>query len=115
MVQPDCSIPKGSDLFRKHTRVYLNPSHEPPEYCDKIHKHDFIEIAYVTFGTGLHIVADHQYTVTPGDLFIINYDVPHGFFRLSGAASPAWPSMNSASFLPRCIANTKQCNRVIPT
>jgi AraC family L-rhamnose operon transcriptional activator RhaR len=82
MDQPDYPLLKGSKLFREKEQVYVNLSHELPEYCELIHKHDFIEIAYVTSGRGLHIVGGHRYEVTPGDLFIINYDVPHGFFRL---------------------------------
>ncbi len=72
---------RGTDLFRPDEQVFINQSHELPAYCDTIHKHDFIEIAYVTAGEGLHIVGDHRYEVAKGDLFIINYDVPHGFFR----------------------------------
>ena len=45
-----------------------------------MHKHDFIEIVYVISGSGKHVVGDHQYETKKGDLFIINYDVPHGFF-----------------------------------
>lgn len=44
-----------------------------------VHSHNFIEIAYVSSGKGIHIIGDKQYTVTKGDLFIINYDVTHEF------------------------------------
>ncbi len=71
---------KGDSLFRKNELVYINKSSELQEYMNLMHKHDFIEIAYVISGTGKHVVGENQYDISKGDLFIINYDVPHGFF-----------------------------------
>jgi AraC-like DNA-binding protein len=75
---------KGTSLFRKNESVYINKSNELQEYCNKMHKHDFIEIAYVFSGKGLHSVGDYQYEVSKGDMFVINYNVPHGFFPTPG-------------------------------
>lgn len=61
----------------KDQMIYVNRAVEP-EFCH-VHSHNFIEIAYVSAGKGIHIIGDKEYTVTKGDLFIINYDVPHEF------------------------------------
>ena len=71
---------KGDTLFRKTELVYVNKSSELPQYMSMMHKHDFIEIVYVISGKGKHIVGDNEYEVSKGDMFIINFDVPHGFF-----------------------------------
>ncbi|HHW47290.1 MAG TPA: AraC family transcriptional regulator [Clostridiaceae bacterium] len=76
----DYPVLKGDNLFRKDELVYVNRSDELKEYHGIMHKHDFIEIAYVIDGSGVHIVGENEYETSKGDLFIINYDVPHGFF-----------------------------------
>jgi len=70
----------GKSLFRENELVYVNRSDELKEFNGIMHKHDFIEIAYVISGKGLHIVGDQKYNTRKGDLFIVNYDIPHGFF-----------------------------------
>ena len=47
----------------------------------KFHYHDFVEITYVASGSGFHVVNDKEYMVEKGDLFIINYDMWHGFYK----------------------------------
>lgn len=47
----------------------------------KFHYHDFVEITYIARGSGHHVVNDKEYKVTKGDLFIINYDMWHGFYK----------------------------------
>ncbi len=77
----------GDQVFREGVQVYVNRSDEAfQDFMGRLHRHDFIEIAYVISGTGIHQVGDAQYATEAGDLFIINYDVPHGFFN---AAPPA--------------------------
>ena len=43
------------------------------------HTHDFVEIAYVASGTGLHTVNGMSHKTFAGDVFLINYDIPHEF------------------------------------
>ncbi|HBQ64317.1 MAG TPA: AraC family transcriptional regulator [Clostridiales bacterium] len=45
------------------------------------HTHDYVEICYVAEGSGFHIIDSHCCRVQRGDLFIINYDVSHSFYR----------------------------------
>ncbi len=45
----------------------------------KYHSHNFVEIAYVAEGTGIHVVNGIKYETSKGDIFLINYDIPHEF------------------------------------
>ena len=92
---------KGNTLFRKGELVYVNKSDELRQYCDIMHKHDFIEIAYVIEGSGIHIVGGKEYKTSIGDLFIINYDIPHGFFPES-KNKPA-PIVYNCVFMPEFL------------
>lgn len=88
----------GSELFRAGEQAYINRSDESwQDYMNLLHRHDFIEIAYVISGAGLHQVGDKQYATRKGDLFIINHDVAHGFFP--DADHPA-PIVYNCVFLP---------------
>lgn len=46
----------------------------------RLHRHEFIEIAYVCKGKGRHVVDGHEQPVSQGDLFIVQFDTPHSFF-----------------------------------
>lgn len=48
------------------------------------HKHDFIEIFYVTSGKGIHIINDNEEEIRTGTLFFILPGIYHGFNRIIG-------------------------------
>ena len=83
MLNKNTPILVGEKLFRKDELVYINKSIELLEYCNVLHRHDFIEIVYVISGQGIHIVGDSEYEISKGDLFVINYDTPHCFLPLN--------------------------------
>lgn len=97
----DYPILKGDTLFRKNELVYVNRSDELKEYCNIVHKHDFIEIAYVIEGSGIHLFGDSEYEISKGDLFIINYDIPHCFFPKKGSKSE--PIVYNVVFMPEFL------------
>ncbi len=71
----------GSQLFRKGMQIYINRSDEAfQDYMNVLHRHDFIEVVYVVEGKGVHQVGESLFATSPGDLFIINHNVPHRFF-----------------------------------
>ena len=37
------------------------------------HTHDFIELVYIKSGSGVHVINDRHYNISPGDLLFINY------------------------------------------
>lgn len=92
---------KGEMLFRKNELVYVNKSNELQEFCNIVHKHDFIEITYVISGEGLHIMGNNEYEASKGDLFIINSEVSHGFFPAK--AGQEAPQVYNVAFLPEFL------------
>ncbi len=88
----------GKNLFRENELVYVNRSDELKKYNGIMHKHDFIEIAYVFSGKGIHIIGDRKFNISKGDLFILNYDVPHGFF--SNSEEKTQPVVYNCVFMP---------------
>lgn len=72
---------KGYDFFGDDTPIYMNIVNEYERDSGFKHKHDFIEIVYISSGRGLHAVGDERYSISKGDLFIINYDIAHEFFK----------------------------------
>lgn len=93
---------KGDSIFRKNELVYVNKScEELQEYMNFMHRHDFIEIVYVISGKGKHIVGNSEYELHRGDLFIINYDVPHGFYALEKGKNE--PVVYNCVFMPKFL------------
>lgn len=72
----------GDNYFRYGEPIFINISEEQIE--SHLHAHDFLEIAYVTSGKGVHYIGDRKYDVSKGDLFVINYDVAHEFRSIEG-------------------------------
>jgi len=77
----NCPVLKGEMLFRPGESVYIHKSTEMPEYVGVVHKHNFIEIVYIISGERLHINGRKTIEASKGDLFIINYQTPHGFIK----------------------------------
>ncbi|WP_028530855.1 AraC family transcriptional regulator [Paenibacillus sp. HW567] len=76
----------GERFFNNGNSIFLNLFSESPE--PHLHVHDFIEISYVASGSGIHILGDSKYEVCKGDLFLINYDIPHEFRSFASPAAP---------------------------
>ena len=92
---------KGNMLFRENELVYINRSDELEAYCNVMHRHDFIELACVISGNGIHKVSDKEYETTKGDIFVVNCDVPHGFFHHSSIRDPL--IVYNCVFLPQFL------------
>jgi len=80
-MKTDNVVLKGEDFFKDNIPVFLNVATEHKVENCNFHKHDFIEIAYVNSGRGIHVVGNEKYPVSKGDLSIINYDIPHVFIQ----------------------------------
>ncbi len=76
----------GESFFSNGNSIYINYINENTE--PHLHVHDFIEISYVASGTGIHIIGDNQYDVRKGDLFLINYHIPHEFRSFPAPMAP---------------------------
>ena len=64
---------------QKHSHLkfaYVDGHH----HCDfAAHKHDFSELFLVVSGSGKHTVAEYEYPLHKGDVFVINGDIEHCF------------------------------------
>ncbi|MBE7043399.1 MAG: helix-turn-helix domain-containing protein [Ruminococcaceae bacterium] len=69
----------SKDYFKDGEQVYIHIGDEREENVGVMHKHNFIEIAYVISGSAHHFMDNINYEVRKGDLVIVNYGVPHAF------------------------------------
>lgn len=76
----------GLNMLSSEVPVYINKAKE--QINSHLHAHDFIEIAYVMSGRGIHCIDGKEYSVSKGDLFVINYNIPHEFRSLPDASEP---------------------------
>lgn len=76
----------GENFFNNGNSIYINFFSENSQ--PHLHVHDFIEISYVASGSGIHILGDKKYEVCKGDLFLINYHIPHEFRSIDSPSAP---------------------------
>ena len=56
-----------------------------PEFSfSDMYSHDIPEISMVISGSGVHQILNQSIPCSAGDIYIINSDVPHGYFTLEG-------------------------------
>ncbi len=84
----DIPVIKEEDMFRPGENVFIQTSGKYREFLGVIHKHTFIELVYVISGSATHLVGDRTFPATKGDLFIINYNTPHAFFKNDDTSDP---------------------------
>ncbi|QGQ94342.1 AraC family transcriptional regulator [Paenibacillus psychroresistens] len=68
---------KGEQLFDEHLSIFVNRIKE--SFVLSEHDHDFVEITYVSEGTGIHYIDNQTINVKKGDLFYIPLGVSHIF------------------------------------
>jgi AraC family L-rhamnose operon transcriptional activator RhaR len=71
----------GAILWEEELPLFINGG--AYSYDLPMHTHDFVEIAYISEGRGIHYVGGDQIFVEPGDLFVIAIGTPHVFRPLS--------------------------------
>ncbi len=84
----DCDFLSAKSLFREGQSIFVHKSSSLPDYIDKLHRHDFIEITYVISGECTHVEYKKEFPVKKGDLFIVNYGVPHANFPKKESTEP---------------------------
>jgi AraC family L-rhamnose operon transcriptional activator RhaR len=67
-----------------------------------MHTHDFLEIAYIYNGNGLHIINGKEHLVEKGEIFIINTEMAHSFYPIDKENSSNLMIFNCL-FLPEFI------------
>ena len=86
--EEEVPVIKEQDVFRPGENVFIQTSGKQREFLGVVHKHTFIELVYVISGNATHLVDDRTFPATKGDLFIINYNTPHAFFRKDDTDEP---------------------------
>lgn len=67
--------------------------------ASKWHKHEFLELAYVTKGTVRSIIHNEEHIIKQGDYFIIDYDTMHFYERIGDEPI----EITNILFLPQLI------------
>lgn len=67
-------------FFEDGINFHVHRSDECPDYVGVMHRHEFIEIAYVISGTALHVIGKNEYRVKRGDVCVINFGEAHAFY-----------------------------------
>jgi AraC family L-rhamnose operon transcriptional activator RhaR len=94
----------GEKYFNTGHPIFVNLHKEPVK--THIHAHDFIEISYVSSGRGIHMIGEREYEVKKGDLFLINYNIPHEFRSLPELYDTHPLVINNCVFKPEFIDST---------
>ncbi len=74
---------RSDQLLRDDSSIHIFASKETESV---IHVHDFIEIIYITHGSGEECINGESYRVRRGDLLFINYGSTHSFCELEDFA-----------------------------
>lgn len=65
-----------NNLYRENCFIYVRECADPVIIP---HSHDFLEIVYITHGSGVHHIGNEMYNVTSGDVFIVSTNATHSF------------------------------------
>lgn len=63
------------------------------------HCHEFIELVFITEGSGIHIYKGEQYNICEGDVFIIEPEVEHSYLVDNGLSMTLYNILFHKSFL----------------
>ena len=103
----------AENTFRPGESVYIHLSTDFPEFVGRLHKHEFIEIVYVISGSAVHETAGGSYTVSRGDVVIVNYDTPHAFHEVpSDETFTAYDLMFTPDFLDTSLIRAGDFNEM---
>ena len=75
-------------FFRPDENIHIQISNEFPDYIGVLHKHKYIEVVYIISGEATHMIAGKTYKVKRGDLFIVNMDTAHAFYKNEASTEP---------------------------
>ncbi len=95
-----------ADIFKYPFPFMVNQYAYDDYNSIRMHCHDFVEIAYVANGSGIHMLEGKSLEVSRGDLFIINQDKPHSFYPVDRINSGRLIVYN-CMFMPEFIKNVE--------
>ena len=83
MITQDIYLYKTETYFLSNDKISVQRVVEKSNFDMQMHSHNFIELCYVESGIGVHCINGENYGVQKGDLFLINENEVHGFYRLT--------------------------------
>lgn len=101
----------SKEVFRDNEDFFIHLSKEKgssfPHFIEKLHKHDFIEISYVVSGECEHYQDDRTIIAKKGDIFILNYGMPHSDRIIKSTAEPylSYDIAFKCDFLDKSLSN----------
>ncbi len=95
---------KGSDFYNSQLPIYVNRAVETHRLLE--HRHDFLEISYVSEGSGTHHVGQRAIHVSQGDVFLIPVGVSHVF-------RPASTSKQFPLVVYNCVVSPEAVTRLL--
>lgn len=75
------AILNGSFYWRDQLPLFI--ARERESFTLPLHVHDFVEIAYIAEGRGVHYIGNERLDVERGDIFVIAIGTPHVFRPMS--------------------------------
>lgn len=84
----------GEHFFEPGVPIFVNRAVETFELIE--HSHDFVELTYVSEGSGVHYISGEAMPVSQGDVFFIPVGVSHVF-------RPAAPKQNRTLIVYNCL------------
>ena len=85
---------KSANYFSNEVPYFVNRAYEGFQRVE--HKHEFIEISYVSEGAGYHFIAGQQFNVKRGDILYIPAGTSHVF-------RPSTPDMEGSFVIYNCL------------
>jgi AraC family transcriptional regulator, L-rhamnose operon transcriptional activator RhaR len=95
---------KGSDYYDPQLPIFVNRAIESHELLE--HRHDFLEVSYVSEGRGTHHVGQRSIHVSQGDVFLIPVGVSHVF-------RPSSTSKRSPLVVYNCVISPEAVTRLL--
>ncbi|GGD94259.1 AraC family transcriptional regulator [Paenibacillus nasutitermitis] len=75
------AVLRGSFYWRDQLPLFI--ARERESFTLPLHVHDFVEIAYIAEGRGVHYIGSDRLEIERGDIFVIAIGTPHVFRPLS--------------------------------
>jgi AraC family transcriptional regulator, L-rhamnose operon transcriptional activator RhaR len=87
----------GEDIYLNCVKVKFTP----------LHAHNFVEIAFVAEGEGVHKIGNKEYPCNKGEIYIINHDIPHQFIANGTSELIIYNCVFKLSFFDLSLINNK--------
>ncbi len=103
---------KFTNFAREGEQITINESVYLPGMLPE-HTHNFLEIFYVTDGSGVHVINGHRLPVRSGDMFVLGYGANHTFFPDEGKTLK-WINIDFVpEFIDGSMINEYNANEII--